>query len=145
MRRFAICLIAAVLAACAGGDGEGVPFHGYMVLRPDAADFGLTPGDTLIERPADSVPRALREEIQREVRRIDYERGCTRYFVSGTFTVVLAQKSCTNPPDQSHNWGFVLFRQEGDGFVRDPRPFEAITTMCPGERDKRGRASSSCP
>ena len=146
--RLRLRLVALIVAGCAGGDGQGgggdAVFHGYMVLAPNAVDFGLTPGDTLTELPAARVPAALRQEVERDVGRMDYERGCTRYWASGGVTVVLIERSCTDPPSHSHHGDLSLFRQEGDRFVRHPQEFSAIGPTCPLIRDKRGRPSTPC-
>jgi hypothetical protein len=156
------CLVSVILlaAGCAAGDGQAdAASHGFMVLGAGAGAFGLTPGDTLVEQPAARVPAVLRQEIEREARRVDYPRGCTRYFASGPATVVFGARCCTRDPGGDlldrvearfrrcgvHDWGFVLFRQEGDRLVRDPRPFNAMATVCPANRDRWGRSSSRCP
>ena len=154
-------LVAVVFAgvACAGGERQADGgFQGFMTLRPSAVNFGLTPGDTFMEVPPARAPEAVREDVEAEVRRIDYEPGCTRYFVSGSATVTFAAKHCDGTPPHvldridalfdrrgTHEWGLVLFRQEGDRIVRDPREFNALMTVCPGNRDRFGTPSGPCP
>jgi hypothetical protein len=144
VRRRAVAVILLASGCARGEKGGDAAFEGFMVLSAKAGDFGLTPGDTLMERPAGRVPAALREEVEREVHQVDYELGCTRYFSSGSVTVVFAAKSCTNPRRDLHDFGLALFRQEGDRFVRDGRSFSALATVCPIDRDKRGRPLIPC-
>jgi hypothetical protein len=150
-------------AGCAGGDGQGdmgeAAFHGYMTFRPEAAKFGFTPGDTLVEVPAGRAPAVLRRQVERDVRDFGYKAGCTRYFGSGSAVVVFFLKYCDrNPPDlvdqvdavfhrrSDHYWELVLFRREGDRFVpvRQPDFEETIDTWCPPDRDRRGRVVTGC-
>lgn len=153
--RFAAIILA--IAACAGGDErDEADFRGFMVLGDRATNFGLVPGDTLFEQPAERVPAALREDVERTVRRAEYRVGCTRYWSSGSATVVLAARYCYGKAldDQiiglfdrpaSHAADFLLYRQEGGRFVRDPRAFNAFARVCPLARDKRGRVLTECP
>ena len=155
---FVRALVAAILigAGCTGGDGRAdADFHGFMVLGDRAVDFGLTPGDTLVEQPAERVPAALREEVERDVRRAEYRVGCTRYWTRGAATVVLIARYCYSDSldDQivalfdrpsSHAADILLVREDGGRFVHDPRAFNAFSTVCPLERDKRGTPSSPC-
>jgi hypothetical protein len=72
-------------AGCASGvgqrDGDAVA-DGFMVLNAKAVDFGLAPGDTLVERSAAQTSASLRQQVEGKTRRLDYETGCTRYFGS---------------------------------------------------------------
>jgi hypothetical protein len=138
-----------ISAGCSGedqqADGSGAAFQGFMVLAPRPVDFGLMAGDTLREMPTARAPAALRQLVESDVRGADYEIGCTRYFGSGSVVVVYVAKSCRGDGRNTHDWGVALFRQEGDRFGREPRIFEdAMGTMCPRERDKRGRPLAQC-
>lgn len=137
------------VAGCAGGDrdadGSNATLNGFMVPGPRAAEFGLTPGDTLTEQPAGRVPAALRSQTERAVRDADYDLGCTRYFGSGSTVVVYGAKSCGAGTRDAHDWAVALFRQDSDRFVREPRDFEAaMGRVCPRSRDARGRPLVSC-
>lgn len=158
IRAFARTLVAVIVlaAGCTGGDGRAdADFHGFMVLGDRAVKFGLTPGDTLVEQPASRIPAALRREAEHLVRRAEYRVGCTRYWTRGPATVVLVARYCYGKSldDQivglfdrprSDAADILLFREEGERFVRDPRSFGGWTTACPLQRDKRGRPSSPC-
>lgn len=143
-------ILAAILlgAGCTGEagpqDGGDAVVDGFMVLSAKAVDFGLTPGDTLMEQPAARTSAALRQRVDNETRRLDYDAGCTRYFGSDSVTIVFAAKSCTTPRRDLHDFGLALFRQQGDQFVRDTRSFSAVATVCPVDRDARGRPLSPC-
>ena len=136
-------------AGCAGGDGQversDAVFQGYMVLDAQAAEFGLAPGDTLMEIQAARAPATLRRQVESDVRGADYELGCTRYFGSELTVVVYVAKSCGPGGRDVHDWGLALFHRENDRFVRDPRVFpHAMRTFCPRSRDKQGRPLTQC-